>query len=318
MSARYVLIDFNHLAHRCMMIDPLTTTVALNGVPTVVDTTIPTTTIKNVYNYGGRGANYTAVCLEGGNNARKKYFAENSPTGEATAYKDGRKKNSRLLSGLNLAVELMHEGNVSLYRQEGFEADDCIYSLVQKIKSIDTTTPIDIITNDADMLPLVDYQVSVYMRGSRQFAKEGCPEHRLYYQVTPDTWEDYLSYTSAYKNFTIPYNSMLLFKLIRGDKSDNIPPSVKGFGGVKYSNLMHQMTYDGVDFDDVFRYGVDFDEVLLPVLKEYFPDEKVLNHMRFIYNGINLRYTNLVPPKQIQAGLLQSSLLKLNINLGVR
>lgn len=318
MSARYVLVDFNHLAHRCMMMEPLTTTVSINGVPTVVDTTIATGTIKNVFNYGGRGTNYTAVCLEGGNNIRKQYFAENSPTGKKTVYKDGRKKNSRLFAGLDLAVHLMHEGNVSLYRQEGLEADDCIYSLVQKIKSIDTTTPIDIITNDSDMLPLVDYQVSVYMRGTRQFAKEGCPEHRLYYQVTPDTWEDYLGYTSAYKDYIIPYNSMLLFKLIRGDKADNVPASVQKYGAVKYSNLMRTMLYDGVNFDDVFRYGVDFDEVILPVLETYFPDKEVLDNMRFVYNGINLKYTNLVPPKQIQGGMLQGSLTKMNINLGVR
>ena len=113
--------------------------------------------------------------------------------------------------------------------------------MVQRIKEEDTKTPIDIITNDSDLLPLVDEQVSVYIRGTRQFSEEGCPEHRLYFQVTPRTWDEYLSYASAYRGFKIPYNSMLLFKLIRGDKSDNIPVGVEGYGGVKFAKLVEEM-----------------------------------------------------------------------------
>lgn len=310
---RYVLIDYMHLAHRCFQVKPLSATVEINGEIQTVDTTIPTYTIKNIFNYGGRGLHFVGVCFEGGASVRKRYFSEG--TGDDAGYKGTRQRQGgTFYRGIELSIRLLLNGKVSLYRKEGLEADDMLYSLVQKIKSIDTETPIDIITNDSDLLPLVDDQVSVYMRGNRTYAEEGSPERNLYYQVTPNTWDDYLSYTSAYKNYVIPYNSMLLYKLIRGDKADNISASVKGYGGVKYSQLMEQMIADNVDFPNIFRYGVDFDTVMRPVLKNYFDDDAI-EKMRFIYNGINLMHQDVTAPKQIELGLLQSALNTVRINL---
>lgn len=310
---RYVLIDYMHLAHKCFNAQPLSATVNINGVPTVVDTTIPTYTIKNIFKYSGRGEFYTAVCFEGGNNKRKQYFSEGSSV-DGSGYKGNRGAyKGAFYEGVNLATHLLVNGCVSCYRQGGLEADDMIYSLVQQIKAVDTKTPIDIVTNDADLLPLVDEQVSVYMRGTREYANAGCPTLRLYYQVTPETWEEYLSYTSAYKNFIIPYNSMLLYKLIRGDRSDNIAPAVKGYGGVSYSKLMERMIADGVDFPNIFRYGKPF-EIMRQVLLNYFTPEEVAR-MEYIYNGINLVATPVVPPKQIEVGLLQRALKDVKINI---
>lgn len=318
-TARYVLIDFLHICHRAIAAAPLSTPVMINGEVHTVDTTIPNLAIKNIYrSYGRRGLDFVGVFLEGGNGRRKEYFKNQAlPTGkDATReYKGGRQSNnSAFYQGVDLAINLMHNGKVSLYRQSGFEADDCIVAMVKKIKSLDQTTPIDIITGDSDLLALVDEQVSVYMRGNRQHAEPGCPEHRLYFQVTPDTWEEYLSYTSAYRDYYIPFNSMLLFKMIRGDKTDNITGAVKKYGGKKYSELMYQMVEDGVDFQNIFRYGLDFNEVIKPVLLNYF-DEPTVDYMGYIYNGINPPYVNLAVPKQIELGLLQTALNPLKINL---
>lgn len=317
-GSRYVLVDFLHTAHRFMKAKPLSSTMMVGGEMTTVDTTLPNYTIKNVYRTGGQGMHYTGVFLEGGNGHRKEYFKDQAmPTGKnaTNEYKGGRvNPTSPFYKGVDLAVHLMHTGGVSLYRQPGFEADDCIIAMVKKIKSIDTETPIDIITNDSDLLALVDDQVSVYMRGTRQHAEPGCPEHRLYFQVTPETWEEYLSYTSAYRDYYIPYNSMILFKLIKGDKADNITGACKGYGGKTYTALMEQMVEDGVDFPNIFRYGLDFNEVIKPVLINYF-DEETVDYMGYIYNGINPRYVNLEIPKQIDLGKLQTALLPLRINL---
>lgn len=312
---RYVIVDYMHLAHRCFSVQPLSATVKINGEPTVVDTTIPTYTIKNIFRYSGKGEFYTAVCFEGGNNRRKQYFSENSSV-DGSGYK-GNRGNYRgaFYEGIDLTLHLLVDGKVSCYRQSGLEADDMVYSLVKLIKEVDTFTPIDIITNDSDLLPLVDNQVSVYMRGNREYAEPGCPLHRLYYQVTPNTWEEYLSYTSAYKSFLIPYNSMLLYKLIRGDKSDNIAPAVKGYGGVSYTKLMERMIADGVDFEKIFRYGTPF-EVMSEVLLKYFTPEEV-SRMEYIYKGINLVSVPLIPPKQINVGELQQNLSALKINLPI-
>lgn len=348
-GSRYVLIDYLHLAHRCVSAAPLSSPVMIGNEVHTVDTTIPNYTIKNVYRYGGKGLHYTGVFLEGGNDKRKQYFANQAmPTGKNATkeYKGGRKtNNSSFYQGVDLAINLMHNGKVSLYRQTGFEADDCIIAMVKKIKAVDQITPIDIITGDSDLLALVDDQVSVYMRGTRQHAEDGCPDLRLYFQVTPETWDEYLSYASAYRDYVIPYNSMLLFKMIRGDKTDNITGACKGYGGKTYTNLMYQMLEDGVDFPNIFRYGVDFDTVIRPVLERYFtgtmdgmivPKEKLhlykdtsngdltddvgteistVDYMKFIYNGINPDYVNLDIPKQIELGLLQTALQPVKINL---
>lgn len=278
---RYVLIDYMHLAHRCIVAEPLSATVVVNGEVDVKDTTIPTYTIKWIFGYGGKGLFHTGVFLEGGSDFRKNHFAKKGTT-DGKGYKGSRPHNKgSFYEGIELAKDIMLKGKVSLYRAQGYEADDLIYSAIQKIKETDTTTPIDVITNDSDLLPLVDEQVSVYIRGTRQFSEDGCPEHRLYYQVTPRTWDEYLEYTSAYKGYNIPYNSMLLFKLIRGDKSDNVEPAVQGYGKVKYSETMEQM-----------KNSVFMDKSMEELLKKYFiPKKESIVDINSVLQEVSERYT---------------------------
>jgi len=73
---RYILIDYMHLAHRCIVAEPLSTTVMINNELQVIDTTIPNYTIKNIFNYSGRGLFHTGVFFEGGSDYRKKHFAK--------------------------------------------------------------------------------------------------------------------------------------------------------------------------------------------------------------------------------------------------
>lgn len=311
--SRYVLIDFQHLAYKTMNLPPLTSNVMIHDQLTTVNTTIPNYTIKDVYRMSGKGDYFTAVCLEGGSSRRQKHFAEQN--GKTGAYKETRKRGGGVFyEGINMSIQLLHKGGVSCYRVEGVEADDCIASLVKQIKLVDKVTPIDIITGDSDMLPLVDDQVSVYMRGTRTSAVRGCPELKSYYQVTPETWEEYLSYTSAYQGYYIPFNSMLLFKMIRGDKTDNVEGATRGYGKVKYTDLMIEMVEDGVDFENIFRYDKEFDEDMRGVLAVYF-DEETLDKMKYIFEGIRPEYKHLAIPKQIEIGTLQPQLSILKINL---
>ena len=138
------------------------------------------------------------------------------------------------------------------------------------------------------------------MKGTRTFAFPNSPEYKGYYQVTPHSWDAYLKSTSAYKDYLMPYNSMLLFKLMKGDKTDNIPATTKGYGGKGYSALMQKMLNDGVDFPNVFRYGVDFDETIKPVLEKYF-DADIVGRMKWTYGGMNLRNVDgdIAPLKQL-------------------
>lgn len=308
---RYRLIDYMHNVHLARHAEPLSANVTVNGVSQLIDTSIPNYTIKKMWNLGGRGKFFVGVFLEGGASDRKEYFRGTTLEG----YK-GQRKNlpPSIYEGVERAIDIMVKSHVSCYKIRGLEADDLLYSAVKVIQAIDSKTPIDIITNDSDLLPLVDDQVSVFMRGTRTYADDPELEIKNYYQVTPKTWAEYLSYTSAYKQYLIPFNSMLFFKLLRGDTADNIAAAAKGYGGKKYTALMEQMLADGVEFDKIFRYGLDFDTHMKPVLDKYL-DADIVAIMRFNYIGLGLQYRNIVVPRQMDFGLLQQNLNGLQINL---
>lgn len=331
MSLRYVLVDFMHIVHRCVAMEPLSVSVNVNGKPKIVDTTVPTYAIKEVWKYGGKGLFDTGVFLEGGSAYRKRHFADpSSPFNREAAavgkagpcaegYKGTRTSGGALYTGADVATRLMNGGGVQCYRMDGFEADDSIFTVIQAIKAADPRTPIDVITNDSDLLPLVDDQVSVFMRGTREFAENGVPARHLYFQVTPRSWTDFVSYASAFKGFDLPYNSILLFKLMRGDSADNVPASTKGYGKKAFSQLVAQMREDGVPFDKVFRYGLNFDQDIAPFLTPYFPPE-TLEKMRYVYQGIGLRLitndpTKVCLPHPIQRESLQRQISPLLIHL---
>lgn len=347
-ASRIVLVDYQHLSYKTLAAQPLSATVNNGGQIVPVDTTIPNYTIKDIFRMSGRGAYPIGIFFEGGNSLRKAYFEQLSQSFDITdgtkgkGYKGKRNgEGSVFYDGINLTLQLLLQGGVSCFRKGGKEADDLVISMVNLIKSVDSTTPIDVVTGDSDLLPLVDSQVSVYMRGKRQHAEIGSPELRLYFQVTPDTWDEFLSYTSAYKEYTIPYNSMLLFKLIRGDKTDEIPSLIgemnkrereerkarglKGkkitenleynnYGPVGYNKKMAEMLEAGVDFENTFKYGVDFDSVIQPVLEPFFTTGEI-QCMKAVYEGLNPSFVNLTLPQRIDYGKLQMSLAPLRINL---
>lgn len=304
---RYVIIDYMPLVHKYINgAPPLTHTVNIGGSVETIETTVPNYTMKHIVRCGGNGAYAVAVCLEGGSSWRKEYFSAGG-----TEYKGGRKPLfSNALKGANITIDCLTKAGVSCYRRAGYEADDWIYTIVKMLKAKGITDPIDIVTVDRDMLPLVDEQVSVYIQAKRQYNEQGCPSISGYYQVTPRSMETYCSYASEYKEYGLTYNTVLLYKLIKGDKSDNIGAAVKGYGKKTFAELMQTLKADGIDTATIFRYGVDFDTVMRPVLERYFKTEQV-DAMKYIYGGICLREVppiserGFVMPKPIRTDLLQ-------------
>lgn len=251
---RYILIDYMHLCFKYLTAQPLSTAVKINGVMEIVDTTVPNYTIKDIWRVSQKGSHKVGVFFEGGSEYRKNYF-RGKGTCTPEGYKGGREKQGgSFYEGVNLTFNLLQQGKVSVYKSKGHEADDVIYQMVRQIKETDTTTPIDIITNDGDLLPLVDEQVSVYIRGNREHAEDGCPIRKLYYQVTPRTWDEYVSYSSALKGCEIPYNAVLLYKMLKGDPADNIASAVDKIGKVRFNAIMQEMK-QMVFFKDVALVG---------------------------------------------------------------
>lgn len=335
---RLILVDFLHMAH-LYFDSPNIARLSYNGV----ETTISAYTIKRLYHMT-KGGHYLGVALEGGSPFRKEYFKEQADgtDTQGSGYKGNRKGlNPLFRKSLNTAVGLMEQAKVTTYRKDGFEADDMIYSVIQQLKSVNKENPIDVFTNDADLLPLVDEQVSVYVRGTRTYSTEGSPMSDKYFQVTPKTWSLFMGSSSAFKGYYIPYNSLLLFKMLRGDTSDNISAvivknkagKVLKFGKKTYSELVEKMEADGVDFANTFRYvaitadnrsdeeyraevGAYFDKTIKPVLAGYF-EEEAIQGMRYNYIGMNLRAVSadLQCLTQIPLETLNPTYLKYGIHI---
>ena len=337
---RVIIIDVSHLFYKYAFggASSLSTTIMVDGVPKRVDTTIPAYTIKQIHRWSKFGSYPTAVCFDcqGSTKSRKAYLlkwkAEHADSDIAKSisdYKEGRQSNdTRFFEGINMTMNLLHQGGVCVFKADGYEADDLVKAALDKAKVQYPDLPIDIITGDADLLPLVDEQVSVFYKSVRStWAESPELEKRGYIQVTPNNFQEVVESLSKFKNLTVPYNSILLAKMLRGDDSDKVP-GFKGMTPTKYRKIVADMQEHGYDFSTLFRYDAPTSTIcyrgteepipedliectpreqkmikygeppaltkICEVMKEFVSDD-VIEHIRFTYNYMNLNgaYTGL-------------------------
>lgn len=328
-NRRVLIVDVSHLFYKFAFggTAALSSTIMVDGVPKVVDTTLPSYTIKQIHRWSKGGFYPTVVCFDGASCAksRKAYFAKNNGIregAEPVGYKASRGvQDSRFYEGINLTMNLLIQGGVCCLKAEGYEADDLIKAAVDKAKLDYPNLPIDIITGDQDLVPLVDEQVSVFL-SSRKITWAESPdiEKNHYVQLTPDNYQDYMEGLTEFKNLVVPYNTVLLKKLLRGKKADDIPAYPK-FTPTKYNNLINSLIEDGYDLSTLAVYDAPIKTIcyrgteepipeellestpkeqkmlkfseppaltrLCNILSDYL-DEDVISHIRFIYNGVNL------------------------------
>lgn len=231
-SDRVLIVDFNHMAHNFSYAGvKLSRTMKVNGVSQVVDTTIANGTIKNIFNWSKGGKIPTVVCFDRPCPSRKAYFMKEQPTGVDGEYKGKRESmRSDMYEGVSLAQDLLQRGGVQCVFMHNWEADDLVFLAIQKAKEQYPNHYIDVITNDADMLPLVDEQVSVFFRSKKTtWAESKDLEKNRYIQVTPDNYQEVVEGLSSFKNLYVPFNTLLLYKVLRGDSADGIvSPFPKG------------------------------------------------------------------------------------------
>ena len=346
----------------------LSTTVKVNGVLQQVDTTLPNYVIKQIHRWAKGGVIPTVVCFDGYGctRSRKAYFLKAASSGDGagapvdSGYKASRNsQDSRFYDGINLTQNLLAQGGVCCLKGDGYEADDLIFAAVQKAKQDYPDYEIHVITGDADLVPLVDDQVSVFLNSRKVTWSENKEFEKLHYiQLRPDNYGEYMGGLTQFKKLQIPYNTVLLAKCLRGDKSDEVPGFPK-FTPSKYNKLIEAMEEDGVDFANLsvkqLSYkgtGEPIPEELIEstpkeaklirylepkkltemceVLSKYLEPE-IVEHVRFIYNGINLNgaFTGLPDNfnrkpatitneiKGYSHGKLQEAVSTLKINLPV-
>lgn len=324
---RVRIIDVTHMFYKYANggMPHLSANVMMNGQLVRVDTTLASGVIKAIHRWSRQGYNPTVVCFDskGCSRSRKAYFTQHSEQEEQKSEYKGKRdvQDSRFYEGINLTMNLLLSGGVTVLKADGYEADDLVKAAVDKAKSTYPDLPIDVITGDADLIPLVDDQVSVYISSRKlTWAESSDIEIRHYFQLRPYNYQEYCEGLTAFKSLTVPYNTVLLTKLLRGDKSDNIEGYPK-FTPTKYKKLIQQMQEDNVDIANTFRYDAPvkkyvyrgteevipdsllddtptekkaikyFESVALTkiteVLSKYL-DEDIVKHARFVYNGINL------------------------------
>lgn len=371
MEQRVVIIDVSGLFYKYAFGSGvrLSTTITLpNGVTQMVDTTLQALTIKQIHRWSNFGYNPTVVCFDdrGSTRCRKAYFAKGhteNGSSAAVEYKDGRgMQDNKFFDGVNMTFELLRDAGVNVMKAENYEADDLIMAAVTRAKEQYPNLPIDVITGDQDLVPLVDDQVSVFLASRKMtWAESKDLEKRGYVQLTPRNFQGYIEGLTAYNKLIVPYNALLLVKLLRGDSSDKIPAYPK-FTPTKFNILVGQMIEAGYDMGSLFRYDKPVEQKLYRGTNEPVPeselatvdperiytvykdpakltemlnalsnylDEDQLNHVRWVYNGINLNGAFQDLPDQFKrkparikgnitgylAGNLQKSVSALNIQL---
>lgn len=324
---RVRIIDVTHMFYKYANggMPHLSANVMMNGQLVRVDTTLASGVIKAIHRWSRQGYNPTVVCFDskGCSRSRKAYFTQHSEQEEQKSEYKGKRdiQDSRFYEGINLTMNLLLSGGVTVLKADGYEADDLVKAAVDKAKSTYPDLPIDVITGDADLIPLVDDQVSVYIASRKlTWAESSDIEIRHYFQLRPYNYQEYCEGLTAFKSLTIPYNTVLLTKLLRGDKSDNIEGYPK-FTPTKYKKLIQKMQEDNVDIANTFLYDAPVKKYVYRGTEEVIPDslldatptekkaikyfepraltkitevlskyldEDIVKHARFVYNGINL------------------------------
>jgi len=148
-------------------------------------------------------------------------------------YKANRPKtDDALVTQLSLARELTRQLGLSVFAEEGFEADDLIAALAFWAQRHEISTVL--VTSDKDVYQLVNDRVSVWPGGNEPVRKSDFVMRK--YGVTPAQMTDYFS--------------------LVGDASDNVP-GIKGLGPKTAQKLLERFG----TLDNIFaaaRGGSDF------------------------------------------------------------
>jgi DNA polymerase-1 len=130
--------------------------------------------------------------------------------------------------------EIVKNLGIPIYEKEGFEADDMLGTLAQRIKEENKGTDFEvfIVTGDLDTLQLVDANVKIYA------AVQGVGSVKIYDQA------------AVMERYGIKPSQILDFKAIKGDPSDNIP-GAPGIGEKGALDLIKEFgTLQGI-FDNI-------------------------------------------------------------------
>lgn len=139
-------------------------------------------------------------------------------------YKAGRKANYSVYAQLDLLYEMLSACGVTCLKVNGYEADDLIYTVMERFRG--KYSEIEIRGSDYDLVHnIVNYNEAFIPANSKVNV------------ITARTFKDAL-----YENEMILFNTISAYKVLTGDKSDNIPAfkSAKGLTGHAIYDLLRR------------------------------------------------------------------------------
>ncbi len=155
-----------------------------------------------------------------------------APTFRREQYKEYKATRRKMPDNFYEQIEMVHQFlrafSVPILEKEGYEADDIIGTICQKVR--DSKLQVFILTGDLDALQLVNNQVNVYT------LRQGLRDQIIY---TPAKVEE---------RFHLPPQKLIDWKALRGDPSDNIP-GVPSIGNKTAQKLISQYG----DLDNLYQ-----------------------------------------------------------------
>lgn len=200
MNKRFVIIDGNGLIHR-----------GFHALPPSLRTKDGTLT-NGVYGF-------TVMLLNAWERLRPHYLAVSFDLAAPTfrhelydGYKAHREKApDELYAQIPLVRKVVEAFSIPIVEKKGYEADDVIGTTVKQVTASSDKIEAIIVTGDLDALQLVGDQVKVFT------LKKGFRETMLYDRIAVE------------QKIGLPPETVIDYKAIAGDTSDNIP-GVKGIG----------------------------------------------------------------------------------------
>lgn len=152
-----------------------------------------------------------ALCFDGGEILKKELLP---------SYKAGRVPDYSVLAQIDLLKEMLTECDIPFYQNPKYEADDFVYSICSELLFLGDPEEIVIYTDDRDLSCCVTDNISI-----RNVTTNGIC-------ITRSNYED-----RVVRGRTIPYNSVLLWKIFHGDASDNY--KALHIPGLTFENVAH-------------------------------------------------------------------------------
>lgn len=209
MGQLHILFDGNNTAYRCNCVTELYTkqgerTSAIVGVLNTTHSTM--VELEKRYN---KPISEVIYAFDMGHSPRRKEVFPEYKSNRNKKEKTDEEKDwmSEFISQANTLYEKLPLFGVKTYRKKGWEGDDLIYALSDKLTELHPEDTVVIVSTDEDFHQLVSETVHLYS-----------PVKQILY--TLENYEELMG---------IPQDLFLTYKILKGDSSDGIP-GIAGIG----------------------------------------------------------------------------------------